>query len=592
MSPLHGADVAVSLAAWLDTVRRAGGLQPLVTDVIALDRALGRITAEPIRARRSAPAFDAAAMDGYAVTAAATAGAPVVLPRGTFRHLDTGDPLPADADAVAKREDVVVDGGLRLVRPVPPYANVRQVGEDVAAGDLVFATGRCLGPADLAVLASVGETTVSVRRRPRVIIVPSGDELVPLGTPPRDDQIVDTNSLMLAAMVEEVGGVATQFPIVADDPDLLAEALGAAIAEADLVLLLSGSAGGAGDHAVSVIERLGHVVATGVAVKPGHPVVLAHCGPVPVIGVPGYPVSAVLAFELFGVPLLAEMSGQMLTPRPRVRARAAVELHSTPASDEWMRLRLARLGTDLVATPLRRGAGVLSSLTRADGLTCVPLGSAHVREGEEIEVELLRPLAAVERSLVVSGSTDPLLDELAARFPLLADCNGSANGAASLVAGRCHLALVTMEDMPPATAVISTWERTLGLVVAPGDPLAIGGIEGLRRRDVRLVNRQQGSASRRLLDELLAVRSIDPATVTGYRREARSHTAAVAAVAAGVADCAVCSLSACSGQPVELIPLATQTLVLAAGEGLAEDARLAGLRAALGKGSPAAPVLE
>ena len=323
--------------------------------------------------------------------------------------------------------------------------------------------------------------------------MPSGDELVPIGTAPRDGQIVETNSLMLAAMVEEAGGVATRAAIVADDPGLLAQALAAAAAQADLVLLLSGSAGGAGDHAVAVMERLGHVVARGVAVKPGHPVVLAHCGPVPVIGVPGYPVSAALAFELFGVPLLAELSGRMVTPRPRVRATAAVALRSTPASDEWMRLRLARLGTALVATPLRRGAGVLSSLARADGLTCVPIGSALVDEGEEIEVELLRPLADVERSLVVSGSTDPLLDELAARFELLADCDGSTNGAVSLVAGHCHLALVPLEDVPHSAAVISTWERTLGLVVAPGDPLAIGGIEGLRRREVRLVNRQQGS---------------------------------------------------------------------------------------------------
>jgi len=390
-------------------------------------------------------------------------------------------------------------------------------------------------------------------------------------------------------MVEEAGGVATRTPIVADDPGLLAEALAAAAAEADLVLLLSGSAGGAGDHAVSVMERLGHVVARGVAVKPGHPVVLAHRGSVPVIGVPGYPVSAALAFELFGVPLLAELSGRMMAPRPRVRATAAVELRSTPASDEWIRLRLARLETGLAAMPLRRGAGVLSSLARADGLTCVPIGSALIREGEEIEVELLRPLVEVERSLVVSGSTDPLLDELATRFPLLADCNGSVNGAASLVAGRCHLALVAIEDLPPTTAVLSTWERTLGLVVASGDPLAIGGVEGLRRREVRLVNRQPGSASRRLLDELLAVRSIDPDAVTGYLREARSHAAAVAAVAAGVADCAVASLSACSGQAVELIPLVTQTLVLAAAAGLGEDARVAGLRAVLGEGAPPAP---
>ena len=592
MTPLRGLDVSTSYGAWIGALREAGGLQPLASEAIDVALASGRVNVRAVVARRSSPGFDASAMDGIAVAAAATIGAPVTLAPDAFHRVDTGDPLPPGTDAVVRREDVVLTGGATVQNEIAPYTNVRQVGEDVAAGDFLFATDRCLRPADLAVLASVGETTVSVRRRPHVVIVPSGDELVPPGTEPRDGQIVDTNSLMLAAMVEEAGGVATRAPIVTDDPGLLAEALAAAANEGDLVLLLSGSAGGAGDRAVSVLERLGRVIAHGVAIKPGHPVVLAHCGPVPVIGVPGYPVSAALAFELFGVPLLAELSGLMATPRPRVRATAAVELHSTPASDEWMRVRLARLGTCLAATPLRRGAGVLSSLARADGLICVPIGSALVGVGEEIEVELLRPLAEVERSLVVSGSTDPLLDELATRFELLADCDGSGNGAASLVAGRCHLALVALEDMPPAAAVISTWERTLGLVVAPGDPLAIGGVEGLRRRKVRLVNRQRGSASRRLLDELLSEGSIDPAAVTGYHREARSHSSAVAAVAAGVADCAVASLSACAGQPVELIPLAKQTLVLAAAGGLGDDARLTALRAVLGEGASPAPVLE
>jgi putative molybdopterin biosynthesis protein len=581
VTPLRGADLAASLAAWLDATRAAGGLQPPATDAVPLDQALGRITAEPIRAGRSVPGFDAAAMDGYAVTAASTAGAPVVLAEGTFRHVDTGSPLPPEADAVAKREDVVVDGGLRLARPVPPYANVRQVGEDVAAGELLFEGGRTLRPADLAVLASVGQTTVSVRGRPRVVIVPTGDELVGLGTEPGDGQVVDTNSLMLAAMVEEAGGVATTGPIVADDPDLLADALAAAAAEGDLVLLLSGSAGGAGDHALSVLQRLGRVVAHGVAIKPGHPVVLAHCGPVPVIGVPGYPVSAALAFELLGAPLLAELSGRTAQPRPRVRATVALELRSMPATDEWVRIRLARRGRELVATPLRRGAGVLSSLARADGLTCVPIGSTLVAGGEEIEVELLRPLVEIERALVVSGSTDPLVDELAARFDLLADCDGSANGAASLVAGRCHLALVAMQDVAPAADVISTWERTLGLVVAPGDPLALRGVEGLRRREVRLVNRQRGSAARRRLDELLAALSIDPTAVTGYHREARSHAAAVAAVAAGVADCAVASEAAARIHDLGFVPLCTQALALVVADELTTDDRIVRLREAL-----------
>jgi putative molybdopterin biosynthesis protein len=592
MNPLHDQDVATSYAAWIEALREAGGLEPPESEVIDVALACGRVSAQAIVARRSSPAFDAAAMDGIAVAAAATAAAPLTLAPAAFTEVDTGDPLPPGTDAVVRSEDVVLAEGATLEYQVAPYANVRQIGEDVAAGDLLLPAGRQLGSADLAVVASAGAATIAVLRRPVVAILPSGDELVEPGADLRPGEIVETNSLMLAAMVEQAGGVAVRLPIVPDDEVLLTEALARAAEGSDLVLLLAGSARGAGDHAVAVIEQSGQVIVLGVAVKPGHPVVLGLTGTTPVIGVPGYPVSAAIAFELFAAPMLAELGGSPVVQRPRVRATAPVAIRSTARSDEWVRVRLVRIGDDLRALPLRRGAAVLSSLARADGLVCVPLGSSGIGAGADVEVELLRPLEAIERSLVVSGSTDPLLDELAARFELLADCDGSANGAASLVAGRCHLALVAMEDMPPAAAVLSTWERTLGLVVAPGDPLVIGGVEGLRRREVRLVNRQPGSAARRLLDELLAARSIDPAAVTGYHREARSHAAVVAAVAAGAADCAVCSLSACSGQPVELIPLATQTLVLAAGGGLVEDARLTGLRAVLGKGSPPAPALE
>jgi len=372
-----------------------------------------------------------------------------------------------------------------------------------------------------------------------------------------------------------------RLPIVPDDPELIAEALRAGAAEADLVLLLSGSAKGTDDHTVAVIERIGRVVVQGVAVKPGHPVVLGLVGSTPVIGVPGYPVSAALAFELFAGPLLEAIGGTPRTPRPTARATARASIRSTPRSDEWVRVRVGRVADDLVVLPLRRGAGVLSSLARADGLVRVPAGSSGVADGDRVVVELLRPLAAIEGTLLATGSTDPLLDHVAARYEISADPDGSTNGAAALAAGRCHLALVVQADLPAGSIVLRTWERQIGLAVAWGDPLGIDGADGLRRPGLRIANRQQGSSSRSVLDTLLAERSLDPSTIAGYSREARSHAAAVAAVAAGVADCAVVTGAACQGQPVGFIPLSTQTLALAAAPTFRGDARLAGLRAAL-----------
>ena len=360
------------------------------------------------------------------------------------------------------------------------------------------------------------------------------------------DEIIETNSLMLAAMVEEAGGVAVRRPIVPDDPELLTTALAEAAAEADLVLLVAGSAKGRGDHAVAVIAEAGEVVVQGVSIRPGHPVVLGLTGSTPVIGVPGYPVSAALAFELFGVRLVAALGDRQLTPRPRVQAVAPLEIPSTTGSEEWVRVRVGRVGGDLVAIPLRRGAGVLSSLARADGLVRVALGTGRVDSGEQVEVELLRPLDGIEATLLVTGSTDPLLDELAPQLcrdsplgegPRLSlDTDGSANGAAALAAGRCHLALVEASDVPAGAITLARWERTLGLILAPGNPLEIDGVDALARPGIRIANRQPGSSSRRFLDERLAELAVDPRGLIGYEREARSHAAAAASVAAGTTD--------------------------------------------------------
>jgi putative molybdopterin biosynthesis protein len=522
-------------------------------------------------------------MDGIAVAARATANAPVTLGSEEYFTVDTGDPMPPGTDAVVRREDVVVAAGATVEREVEPFTHVRQVGEDVAAGDLVFPAGRLLRPADVAVLGSVGETSVSVTRRPVVAILPSGDELVPLGAEPGADGIIETNSLLLAAMVEEAGGVAVRLPIVADEPALLEAGLEQAAADADLVLLVAGSAKGRGDHAVTVISSAGEVVVQGVAIRPGHPVVLGLAGATPVIGVPGYPVSAALAFELFGVRLLATLGDRQLGRRPRVQALAMLEMPSSSSSEEWVRARIGLVDGNLVAIPLRRGAGVLSSLARADGLVRVPQGTARVGPGEHVEVELLRPLDAIEATLLVTGSTDPLLDDLAPLVcqglresgPRLSlDTDGSANGAAALAAGRCHLALVEEGDIPTGAITLARWERTLGLMLAPGNPLEIDGIDALGRPGIRVTNRQPGSSSRRLLDDALIEHALDPRALTGYRREARSHAAAAAAVAAGTTDCAVGVLAATFRHTLDFVGLATQKLALVAAPDLAGDGRI------------------
>ena len=341
-----------------------------------------------------------------------------------------------------------------------------------------------------------------------------------------------------------------------------------------------------------MISEAGEVVVQGVSIRPGHPVVLGLTGSTPVIGVPGYPVSAALAFELFGVRLVAALGDRQLTPRPRVQAVAPLEIPSTTGSEEWVRVRVGRVGGDLVAIPLRRGAGVLSSLARADGLVRVALGKGRVESGEQVEVELLRPLDGIEATLLVTGSTDPLLEELAPHLcrdsplgegPRLSlDTDGSANGAAALAAGRCHLALVEAGDVPAGAITLARWERMLGLILAPGNPLEIDGVDALARPGIRIANRQPGSSIQEVPRRAAGrARGRSPGA---HRLRARGALACrggglggrrarrTAPWASSARDSGTTSISS---------RVATQTIVLVAAPDLGGDERIAALRAAL-----------
>jgi putative molybdopterin biosynthesis protein len=562
---------AESLAAWLAACAAAGAPARVEAVPLPLEDALGRTTAEPVWATRSSPPFDAAAMDGVAVRAADTVGAadttPVRLGSGAFAVVDTGDPLPDPFDAVIMREDVHYDGDeVELRAAAAPYQHVRSIGEDVAATELLLPEGHRLRAVDVAAAAAAGLTELRVRRRPVVAVLPTGDELKPVGAKTGPGEILDTNSLMLAAQAREAGCDALRLAICPDDPDQIAAAVREAAAAADVVMISAGSSAGRDDYTATVVERTGTLVAHGVAVKPGHPVVLGVVDRTPVIGVPGYPVSAALTFDIFVRSLLAALEGAAPVQRPRARARLARKLVSTLGMDEWVRLRLGRVGDALVATPLPRGAGVLTSLVRADGLLVVRAALEGHHAGQEVDVELLRGLDEIARTIVVVGSHDLVLDlaasALRARDPgvTLASSNvGSLGGLVAVRDGLCHLAGSHLLDpqtgeytlpyldrvMPDrATAVIRLVHREQGLIVAPGNPLGLTGIDDVARPGLRYVNRQPGAGTRVLLDVELSRRGISPTGVDGYAREEHTHLGVAAAVAAGRADCGLGVLAA------------------------------------------------
>jgi putative molybdopterin biosynthesis protein len=410
---------ALAYAHWLDSLTRAGWDAGPATEQVRVADALARVSADPIIARWPSPRADCSAMDGIAVLAARLvgradgdldgAGGMVPLPAGTFEWIDTGDPMPADADTVVMREWVLPqeDGSVTVTPAVPRGRNVRRVGEDFAAGAVLVPAGRRLRPGDLAAAAAGGHASLLVARQPVVAIIPTGDEIRPLGSTARPGEILDTNSLMLAARCRQLSAVPMLSGIQPDDPDALAAEIRRCAHDADLVLIIAGSSRGRGDHAAAVLAQVGGVAVTGVAVRPGHPALLGHAkhpghsartaatgqaGIAPVIGLPGYPLAATVIFELFAAPLLAALQGVRPTVRPAVLATLDRDWSSPPGIEDWVLVALAPAAASPVpgalpaATPTRRGAGSISQLARADAWWPIPADRTAFAAGTPIEV--------------------------------------------------------------------------------------------------------------------------------------------------------------------------------------------------------------
>ena len=561
----------------------------LEEEEIPTPEALGRVTARAVYARISSPHFHAAAMDGYALASAETAGAAPVSPRefrlGAGAHpLDTGDPLPEGADCVVmvERAHEASPGAIWIEEALSPWQNVRVAGEDIVEGQLLLTAGHVLRPYDLGALLAAGATRVGVRRRPRVAVIPTGDELVAPGADLKPGDLVEFNSCVLSAFITEWGGEAAPGPIVGDDFEAIEGAVREALERADVVLVNAGSSAGREDYAAAVVEKLGEVLAHGVAIFPGKPTILGFCrsesgARKPVLGIPGYPVSAVLALQAFVRPLMARMAGAAPGEEERVRAVMSRKSASRLGMEEFLRVKLGQVDGRMVCLPARRGASVVSSLVEADGVARVPARSEGIETGEEIEVELLRPLSEIRGNLLMAGSHDNALDllaeELRKRHPdarLSASAVGSVAGLVAVRNGEAHLAGSHLLD--PRTGdynwpyvrrylagreveVVNFVRRAQGILVPRGNPKGVAGIADLAREDVRIVNRQSGAGTRALLDHLMERAGLSPEAVRGYERVETTHMAVAMAVSAGRADCGLGIFAAARLLGLDFIPL-------------------------------------
>jgi putative molybdopterin biosynthesis protein len=566
----------------------------LASEAISVTDACGRITAEPVFAKISSPHYHAAAMDGICVRAEDTFGATEFFAKkltlasgdraaaGAFAYVDTGDALPAWANAVVMIEKVrqIDETSVEIFESVAPWSHVRLVGEDVVATELLLPRCHRLRPYDLGALLAAGHVTVCVKARPRVGIIPTGDELIDPGEAVKPGAVIEFNSTVLAAFAHEWGGMPVRYPAVKDDLDDLQRAVRRAAEECDVVTIIAGSSAGEHDLTAEVVALTGEVWVHGIDVMPGKPAILGESAGKPLIGVPGYPVSAIVIAREILRPALEKLLGCAAVSYPNVRAIVPKKIPSHLGLEEFIRVTVGRVGEKLVAVPLARGAGVITTMVHADGLLRIPGFVEGLNAGEEIEVSLLRPAEEIENTILCTGSHDLAIaileDQLKRRHPELkiaASNVGSLGGLLALQRGETHIAgthlldcetgVYNIPDIRKTTPkipliLVHLARREQGLLVRSGNPKSIQGLSDLIREGIRFVNRQPGSGTRVLLDYELGKAGVEPKLIDGYQREEFTHMAVGVAVASGLADTGLGVRAAARALDLDFIPVASE----------------------------------
>lgn len=574
---LQSKPVSEALRQWIDRFANC----EFSREFVPVNRSLGRVLATPVFAVNSSPHYAAAAMDGFAVVSMDTRGAApgygvsLIVGENCF-PVDTGDQLPAGTDAVIMIENVLLISAreISIEQPVAPWQHVRPVGEDIVATEMLLPRHTAMRPIDVGACIAAGVTQVEVFARPMVGLIPTGDEIVPPGTELKAGSIVDYNSQIATHMLTEWGGVPRVFPITPDDPSAIRQLILQALPQVDLLIVIAGSSAGRGDFTAEIIAELGEVMTHGVAMRPGKPVIMGEINGKPVFGLPGYPVSAHLCLEQFIKPLLnVWQHGYPVRRDERILAKVTRPVVSPIGLEEHVRVRAGFISGEFTVTPLNRGAGVLTSLVKADGQFIIPPNSEGVMSGDMVSVNLTRNRQEVEASLVAIGSHDPALDVLddilrAGRKGFLSSSHvGSMGGIIALRKRECHFAGIHLLETDSGVynipfaqryftgrsmTLVNLADRWQGFMVRPGDDELIDWSSLAR---LRFVNRQKGSGTRLLLDYHLDKVGVDPQAVRGYEREETTHLAVACAVLSGEADVGLGVRPAADAMGLRFIPL-------------------------------------
>ncbi len=577
---LHTISVEEAYNKYFGALKEKNILSNQVEEVKTVD-ALNRITSEAIYARCNSPLFNAASMDGICVDSKITKNAseenPIILKLGVdYKIVDTGDAIKPPFDAVIMAEDVIEidDETIKIISPVSGWENIRPIGEDIVVGEMILESNHEIKPIDIGALIAGGISKIKCYKKMTVGIIPTGDEIVNMKDELKEGDIIDSNSYMIKALVEASYGIGNRYDIVKDDYEKIKSKLKESIKNNDVTIINAGSSAGTEDYTVHILREIGEVIVHGVSMKPGKPVILAIVDGKPVIGLPGYPMSAYLAFDLFVKPILTRKK----EVNEEIDAVSSKRLISSLKHREFVRVKVGKIDDKYVAAPLNRGAASQMSMVRADGIMIIPQNSEGVEAGELCKVKLLKNKSAIDNTLISIGSHDILMDivsDIIARnsdsVTLSSTHVGSMGGLLALKRNETIIAPTHLLDENTGVynisilkelfgegkvSLIKGFNRIQGLMVKKGNPLNIKGIEDLTK--CRFVNRQRGAGTRVLLDYKLKKLGIDQSLIDGYDKELSTHMAVAASVKSPYSDCGMGVKSAADSMGLDFIEVGVE----------------------------------
>lgn len=549
------------------------------TEIVESKDAYNRVLAQAVYAKRSVPFYPSAAMDGIAINSKLTVEAnehkPLLLDPKDYIEVDTGDPILDPYDAVIMVEDCIeTDHGIQIIKAIVPWENVRPIGEDIVEGELLFPMEHILRPMDISVLMASNLLEVEVYKQVRVAIIPTGTEIRSAYDKVELGDIVESNSYLFTGLSKEAFAQPFTLKIVPDNYEELKETIKQASIDYDVVLVNAGSSAGREDFTAPVIRELGEVIVHGLSIKPGKPAILGIIHDTPVIGIPGYPVSAHIVFEEFVTPLLLKMNHRPKLNLNTVIAKSTRRIVSSLKSKEYIRVKLGYIDGKYVATPLARGAGMMMSVVKSDGYALIEKNSEGIEANEEMVVWLNKPAVVIQKTIMAIGSHDVVMDVLNNLFEqsnidyhISSVHVGSYAGLLALKRKESQLAMSHLLDTKGTynqdvlkqlfsdenMVLIKGVKRIQGFIVKSGNPLGIYTIHDLLK--CRFVNRQRGAGTRVLLDYWLDENNINSNDIVGYDKELSTHLAVAAAVQNGVADCGLGVYSAAKIMGCDFIPL-------------------------------------